>query len=322
MHETKTRDQAVHALIGMVYETIAAPDTWDHVLGEIASHLAASAGLFFNPAPGGPELLAQTNIIPGLLAEYVAYYHAKDVLVHSSLGREHELTGRALRIPDLMDEASFRGSEFCNDFLRRHAIADVLSSVIADPAMPAGNLPIISFFRPPDGPRFSHADARHMRVLLPHVQRALRLGTAIGRQAPEVPGWTGLLLEQLPAGILVIDGRGRLVHANRSARTILDRRDGLCLVAGKLTSPVVRAARSLEGAIAAALSPAPAGRDLRLARGGGGRLVGERLSAARSAGRGGLVRDVRSRLGACRGPVGGTLRAAAPPGRAVRDEPG
>ncbi|HEX5328018.1 MAG TPA: hypothetical protein VFW75_15225 [Acetobacteraceae bacterium] len=232
----------------------------------MTEHLAASAALFFKPAPAGPELLAQVNIIPGLLAEYVSYYRHEDVLVRSSIGRERELAGRALRVHDLMDVRSFRRSEFYNDFLRRHAIADALLSVIADPAMPSGPLPILGFYRPPDAPLFSGADARQMQVWLPHVQRALRLRASIARQAQDIPAWSGSLLDQLSVGILITDGRHRVIYANRAARPIIDRRDGLCLSAGKLTSPLAATARAIAAALSAAVSSIPVGRDLRAPR--------------------------------------------------------
>lgn len=218
-------------VIGLIYETIGTPEAWNDVLARMAEGLGASAALFFKPVPGAPELLAQRNIIPALLDEYLAYYHAKDILVRSSIGRERELAGRALRVEDLMAEASFRKSEFFNDFLRRHAIADVLSSPIVDPAMPSAPPPILGFYRPPDARRFSKAEARRMQTCLPHVQRALRLRGSIARDAP---AWTGALVEQLPAGVFVIDGRGRVIHANGTARAIVDERDGLGLSDGKL----------------------------------------------------------------------------------------
>lgn len=248
-------------IIGLIYETIAAPEAWDEVLARMADGLGASAALFFKPVPGAPELLAQRNIIPALLDEYLAYYHAKDILVRSSIGREHELAGRALRVEYLMAEASFRKSEFFNDFLRRHAIADVLSSPIVDPAAPSAPPPILGFYRPPRARRFSEVEVRRMQECLPHIERALRLRGSIAR---EVPAWTDALIEQLPAGVFVMNGRGRVVHANGAARAIVDERDGLGLSDGKLYAR--GGGSALDAAVAAALSVAPVGRDLLVAR--------------------------------------------------------
>ncbi|MGA9868593.1 MAG: PAS domain-containing protein, partial [Acetobacteraceae bacterium] len=247
-------------VIGLIYETIGTPEAWNDVLARMAEGLGASAALFFKPVPGAPELLAQRNIIPALLDEYLAYYHAKDILVRSSIGRERELAGRALRVEDLMAEASFRHSEFFNDFLRRHAIADVLSSPIVDPAAPSAPPPILGFYRPPHARRFSEAEARRMQAHLPHIERALRLRNSLTGQ---VPAWTGTLIEQLPAGVFVIDGRGRVIHANGAARAIVDERDGLSLSDGTLHSG---GGSALDAAFAAALSVSPVGRDLLVAR--------------------------------------------------------
>lgn len=257
--------------IALIYETIAAPGTWDSVLQRMSDQLGASASaLFFRPSPDSPAPIAQTNLMPAAMAEYITHFHAEDVLLDVTIEREAELAGRALRVRDLVDERRFHGSEFFNDFLQRNAISDALCSVMLDPAEPPGRSPLLRFYRPPDAPQFSGAEARRMQACLPHIQRALRLRAAIVRQVQTAPIWAESLIEQLPAGVFVLDGRRRVVHANRAARAIVDAHDGLCLREGTLRAPMSGTARALDAAVAASLSALPIGTDLRIPRPGPG----------------------------------------------------
>ena len=65
-------------------------------------------------------------------------------------------------------------------------------------------------------------------------------------------------LDHSTKGLFILDGAGRLLHANRTGERILARRRGLGLLAGRLTGANASASRALEALILAAASSDPA----------------------------------------------------------------
>jgi DNA-binding CsgD family transcriptional regulator/PAS domain-containing protein len=75
---------------------------------------------------------------------------------------------------------------------------------------------------------FQPAELNHVRVILPHLQRAVQVGTRL-KELDRTRGALADALEYLTHGVVVIDGRGVPVFVNRAARDIAADRDGLAI---------------------------------------------------------------------------------------------
>ena len=89
---------------------------------------------------------------------------------------------------------------------------------------------------PVDGNGWSSAQLDFIRRLLPHIRQTVRVQQTLA-DANAVGATLTDLLEATGAGIVQLDGRGRIVVANDRAREVLRTGDGLCDEGGGLFAP-------------------------------------------------------------------------------------
>jgi DNA-binding CsgD family transcriptional regulator/PAS domain-containing protein len=92
---------------------------------------------------------------------------------------------------------------------------------------------------------------RRMRLLAPHIRRAVLIANATERKQAEASVFAETL-DGLRAGMLLVDGGGRIMHANTSGRTMLAEGDILRIGGGRLASLDSRIDESLRNIFAAA----------------------------------------------------------------------
>jgi DNA-binding CsgD family transcriptional regulator len=102
---------------------------------------------------------------------------------------------------------------------------------------------------------FEDSEVRAMRFLAPHLVRAAKIHDKLShlsdtRAAHEV------LLDRLPYGVLLLDGRGRTLGANREAERILAACDGLGVRAGAIHASHPDARKNLAAAVSQTCDPA------------------------------------------------------------------
>ncbi len=252
--------------VGLIYETVAEPLAWNEVIPLMAREIDASASWLFKPGATELDEIPPYGIGRDVRDAYARRFIGVDLLRHQGIRRWHEIAGRPARERDLVSERDWLGSELYNEFAAPNGIGHVLAAALGT-TIGHGPLPILSFFRPP-GDRLFEVDAvRRFDHLAPHLCRAVRLREALGETVASVPAWTASLLDQLSAAIILLDGAGRIRHANNQAQAILDRRDGLRIERGSRLGALAEAAgRQLAAAIAHAVSRAPAGCELRVPR--------------------------------------------------------
>ena len=234
-------------LVGLIYETVAEPGRWAEVAGRLKDVFAAQALWMFRPAPAGADFIVLDGIPMQLCTDYAAYYHKVDPTLQAALRDPAALTGRAMRERDLVGEDTWLGSEVYHDLGLPNGVAQILSASLA--SLPAGTGPFLAFFRAPDAPLFDDAVVQSYQRFLPHLQRAVRLRQRAG--PPPLPGWSLAMLDQMAAGLFLLDGDGRVLHANKPGRAMLDKRDGLLLGHGRLAAVERAAADRLEAILRA-----------------------------------------------------------------------
>jgi DNA-binding CsgD family transcriptional regulator/PAS domain-containing protein len=135
---------------------------------------------------------------------------------------------------------------------------------------------IYSAYRSGRDPSFDERDEEILGRFAPHLRRALQVQQrlcgveAAGRQALEV-------LHHLELGVVLLDGRQRVLFANRSASDIMARGDGLSETGGELVASLPETAKSLACLLTEATCT---GR--RRGRGAGGALLLKRPSGKRA----------------------------------------
>jgi len=74
---------------------------------------------------------------------------------------------------------------------------------------------------------------RRMALIIPHVRRALLIGKTVNVKKAESACFADIL-DGLSAGMILLDAKGRIVHANAAGTAILDDADFLRTINGRL----------------------------------------------------------------------------------------
>jgi DNA-binding CsgD family transcriptional regulator len=236
-------------LVGLIYETVAQPDLWSEVTARLKAAFAAQALWMFYPTLTGADFVVLDGISMSLRTDYATYYHKVDITLQAALRDPAALVNRVVRERDLVGEAAWLGSEVYHDLALPNGIAQIMSAKLESAPTAAG--PFLSFFRAPDAPLFDDAVMQSYSRILPHLQRAVRLQQRFDAGPQPLHGWSLTMLDQLSAGLFLLDGEGRLIHANTVGRAMLASRDGLLLNHGRLGAVERAAADRLDGILRA-----------------------------------------------------------------------
>jgi DNA-binding CsgD family transcriptional regulator len=142
-----------------------------------------------------------------------------------------------------MRKADLVRSEYYNEFLKRLGIHAVLGLMIWRQGPEVAIINLTRSLRHGD---YQPRDADRLTVLMPHLLRAVQLAARM-RPALTERQLIDASIEVWRDATLLLDGEGKLLHANALARQILDRRDGLALAGGHIVARDPDVARRLRG---------------------------------------------------------------------------
>lgn len=146
----------------------------------------------------------------------------------------------------VLSPRDMRDTPFYQDYIEPQGITDNLRCVLA-------RSPITYFgaFRRGDDDGAAKTAFGRMRLLVPHVKRAVRIGNTISQA--KAPAATFIdVLDEIRAGVFLLDARRRIVHANKSGHALLARRVLLRSAGGCLSAAEPDAQRALDRGVTAA----------------------------------------------------------------------
>lgn len=211
-------------LVQHVYGAPLDPGGWEALLTVLCATLESkSAALVtYDFASREAQMHAAAGADPALLPLY-EHYSPKNPFMPAVAA--HVVSGFVGVSGEFMPDRELLKTEYFNEYMLRagyhHNLALCLQR-IGDVATMI--YPVRDLGRPP----FSRQDLDLCRALVPHLSRAFlihrRLQAADVRESVAVQ-----VLDQLALGVCVLDGRGRTVFVNGSAREMLRANDGLGL---------------------------------------------------------------------------------------------
>jgi DNA-binding CsgD family transcriptional regulator/PAS domain-containing protein len=223
------------ALIGDIYECATKPEEWDAFLVKLAQQAngTIAAMTYHDDRLAAHMISAQYGIPPEIQKLYGEYYGARDEWLRGA--RDVDRTGWVGTGQMLVSDEALAKSEFYNDHLRLMDGAFHLCA--ANIRQESEAVGIISVVRPRRSGPFSESALELLRLLLPHLRRAIELHQR----------FTGLMtqtamlecaLDRVACGILFVDSSGRVLFANRSAEALLRLQDGLLTANERLRASV------------------------------------------------------------------------------------
>src|SRR4051812_6880714 len=217
--------ETIERICELLYEAAVVPEMWPKALAALADATSAvNAHLaVWNSRENKPDFFTSAHPDRGWETLYSTYYGA--IAPYRQL-LENRKVGEWIAIQHYFDQAFVQRNEHFNDFLLRiGGLYSVKGRVFETPSR--DTYAIIGVLRSPKaGPLDGDEIARLTASLNGHLRRAAALHHKLSAARPN-----GRLLEaaidKLSLGILVVDRRGRLLAANRSAQNMLQTGDAL-----------------------------------------------------------------------------------------------
>jgi len=288
-------DENLLELIGGIYDCTLNPQAWNVVLPRLGAFIGGSAGGLFahHSSRRGGDIYYQFGADP----HYRQLYLDKYVTLDPMFGTYFVLdVGDVFSSSTIMPHADFLQSRFYKEWVRPQGWYDNVC-VYLDRSS-EGHSGFAVFRNEREGVADEPARQR-LRLLVPHLQRAVLIGKLIEFKTAQAATFADAL-DGLSAGVLFVDSGARITHANAAARAMIA--DGAVLRAanGRLVANDPEVTRAL--------------RDIFLAAGSGDAAVGVKGVAVPLVARDGehyVAHVLPLASGARRGAGLGTAAAAA-----------
>lgn len=236
-------------IVEALYEAVTRDDAFRAVLQLLSQRFRCQAAALAYIDPSIPEsnLLFGSGILtPAEMEiynrEYAAYDPAPATFAKMNIG-EVALTSRVFgnNNPD--------HAFFINGYYRRLGFEDSMGGPIA---REEGRFGLVAVLRTREREPFTDADAAELSKLIPLIAKVISFRRAFFKHGAMAHNLRASI-DDFPAAVMIFDRNGVLDHANRFARTVLSRNDGLALDReGKL--------RAIDRRVEAALQDVTSGR--------------------------------------------------------------
>jgi DNA-binding CsgD family transcriptional regulator/PAS domain-containing protein len=236
--------QRLSDLISVVYDAAIDPSLWQSAIERAACFVGGTgAGLFCKDVGVHhavvPHSFGYQKPLPVALFQQI--YPAVEGHFLGDLEQPIATT-------DLMSFGELAESELYRQWAEPQGLVDFLSAVVDRTTISAAIFGVFRHQR--NGVVDDHA-RRQMRLIAPHIRRAVLIGRMFEFKAAEVATFVDTL-DGLGAGMYLVDATGRLIHANAAGNAILGASDILSSVGGRLVASDAHIDRALRDVFAAA----------------------------------------------------------------------
>ncbi len=236
--------QQLSDLIGVVYDAAIDPSRWEDAIERVAHFVGGAGGGLFCKDVGAHHAAIphRTGFQMPLPAEFFRQIYP------SAEGHFLGDLEQPVATTDLMPFAELTQSELYRQWAEPQGFVDFVSAVVDRTTVSTAIFGIFRHER--DGTVDDHA-RRQMRLIAPHIRRAVLIGRMFEFKAAEVATFVDTF-DGLGAGMYLIDAGGRLIHANAAGNALLDAGDILNFAGGRLVARDAQVDRTLRDVFAAA----------------------------------------------------------------------
>ena len=239
--------QKLSDLIGDIYDTVLDQALWEDIVERAAQFVGGVGAALFSKNAAYQEGSVQYEF--GIDPHYKRLYFEKYVMLDpATTGHFLAEIDQPVAVEDLMSPAEFLETRFYREWVRPQGLVDFVSAVLDKSATSAAMFGVFRSER--DG--MVDDGARHrMRLIVPHIRRAVLIGRMFDLKAAEAAMFADTL-DGLSAGMCLVDAGGRIVHANAAGYALINAGDILRSVGGRLVARDVQVDKILRETFAAA----------------------------------------------------------------------
>ena len=240
-------DERLSGLIGDIYDAALDPALWTRALDKLARFVGGPAASLVSKdaASKTGQLVFQVGLDPRYVQLYFDKYIGLDPNTVGQLFAEIE---EPVSVADFMPYDQFVKTRFHKEWSQPQGLVDAVSSVLERSAT-SGAL-VLVFRHERDGLVDEEA-RRRMRLIVPHIRRAVLIGRVIELKKAEAATFADTL-DGISAGMFLVDAQGCIVHANASGHLLLAGGSLLHAVGRKLSTHDTSAEQALHEVFLAA----------------------------------------------------------------------
>ena len=219
-------------VVGHIYDAALEPARWPGVVESILSFVQAKSGMLFTPFDriDSAGFSFPVNIAQEFLQIYASRYQPHDVWALASRDAGLMRAGNLVVGDEVVPRRRLLASPFYREFLRPQDTSRIVfACVFEGNEHPSVMTTVLTVHRTIRSRPFSERSKERMRLLIPHLSRALGVMFRLRDAELKIAASRGAL-DRLATGVLLIGERRQVVFANRAARSILAERDGLALL--------------------------------------------------------------------------------------------
>jgi len=206
-------------LIGTIYDTALDRALWSDVLRRSAEFVGGSASSLYSKNTAhktGNKFLCWS---PRFDAASLPSYFEEYVRIDPSTTCQFLFdVGQIYSIGDCIPYAEFMETRVYKEWARPLGLADQLAATLDKSAM---SFSLFAVFRDEEQGRADDEMRRRMRLIIPHIRRAVLIGNVLDLNTTERTAFADTL-DGLAAGVFLVDKNARIVFANRSGQIMLD----------------------------------------------------------------------------------------------------
>jgi DNA-binding CsgD family transcriptional regulator/PAS domain-containing protein len=230
-------------LVGAIYDTVLDRGIWPDVLKKVSLFIpgAASAVFWEDAASNQGDVYFYDDGIP---PRYRELYFSKYVGLNPiTIPRFFAHVDEPIATADLVPYDEFLQTSFYREWAEPQGLVDFVSITLEKTARKAA---MFGVFRHARHGIVDETARRRMRLLAPHIQRAVLISKVVDFKRDEAEMFAQTL-DGLRAAVILVDAGGRIVHANAAAHALLSRGDVIHSVSGALSASSRQAGERLRG---------------------------------------------------------------------------
>ena len=219
----------ISSLIGDIYDAVLDKSLWGEVLASAARFVGAQAGalLWRNAVSRSADVVHTFGIEAPYSESYAERYAKLDPTTTPMFLRE---VGEVVSTTDLVPYSEFVETRFYKEWARPQGLID---QVQANLDKTTTSFVHLSFWRNSDSGMVDEMTRDRMRLIVPHMRRAVLVGHLVDHRTAEAATF-GDALDGIGAGLFFVDTGGNIVHANASGHAMLEEGTLLRASSGKL----------------------------------------------------------------------------------------
>ena len=238
----------VSSLIRDIYDAAVDPVLWGDLLGDARDFVGGSAAVLYSKdatRKSANIYYDDGGIDPHYKQLYLDQYVKFDPTSTAEFFVEIE---QPTATGDLIPYNEFLQTRHNQEWARPQGLVDHLRAALEKSA---AGIAFFGVFRDQRDGTVDNEMRQRMRLIVPHVRRAMLIGQLINRKTAEAAAFADTL-DGVSAGLFLVDAGGRMVHANASGQAMLDERCVLRSGGGKVDATEAEADRELNRVVALA----------------------------------------------------------------------